>query len=177
MEFRLLGNLEVAVDGSPVDIGGSQPRTVLAMLLVAGGRVVPAESIIDALWGDEPPASAAGTLQSYVSRLRRALAPAGAKGEGGRVIVWDPPGYRIAVEPDAVDAHRFERLADAGREALHAGDPATARSLLEEGLGLWRGPALLEVSHPAFPWGFSARLGGARLGGARDRTRADPSPF
>jgi len=173
VEFRLLGNLEVAVDGSPVDIGGSQPRTVLAMLLVAGGRVVPAESIIDALWGDEPPASAAGTLQSYVSRLRRALAPAGAKGEGGRVIVWDPPGYRIAVEPDAVDAHRFERLADAGREALHAGDRATARSLLEEGLGLWRGPALLEFSHLDFAWGFAARLEERRLVATEDRIEAD----
>src|SRR5690606_3178389 len=125
------------------------------------------------LWGDEPPASAAGTLQSYVSRLRRALAPAGAKGEGGRVIVWDPPGYRIAVEPDAVDAHRFERLADAGREALHAGDPATARSLLEEGLGLWRGPALLEFSHLDFAWGFAARLEERRLVATEDRIEAD----
>ena len=173
MEFRLLGNLEVAVGGAPVDIGGSQPRTVLAMLLVAGGRVVPAESIIDALWGDRPPASAAGTLQSYVSRLRRALAPSGARGEGGRIIVWDPPGYRIAVDPDAVDAHRFERLADAGREALHAGDPATARSLLEEGLGLWRGPALMEFSHLDFAWGFAARLEERRLVATEDRIEAD----
>ena len=67
LEFRLLGNLEVVIDGAPVDVGGAQPRTVLAMLLVSGGRVVPAESIIAALWGDDPTGSAAGTLQSYIA--------------------------------------------------------------------------------------------------------------
>src|SRR5512132_1279950 len=92
VDFRLLGNLEVAIDGAPVDVGGTQPRTVLAMLLVAGGRVVRAESIIEALWGHHPPDSAAGTLQSYVSRLRRALVPGGDRSEAAKVLAWDPPG-------------------------------------------------------------------------------------
>jgi DNA-binding SARP family transcriptional activator len=173
VEFRLLGNLEVAVDGVPVDIGGTQPRTVLAMLLVAGGRIVPAESIIDALWGSSPPASAAGTLQSYVSRLRRALAPGGARGEASRVLVWDPPGYRLVVEPGALDARRFEVLADEGRTQLLEGDSAGARRLLDEALALWRGPALLEFSHLDFAWGFAARLEERRLVAAEDHVDAE----
>ncbi len=173
MEFRLLGNLEVVIDGAPVDVGGTQPRTVLAMLLVAGGRVVPAESIIDALWGHEPPGSAAGTLQSYVSRLRRALVPGAARGEAARVLVWDPPGYKLALEADALDAHRFESLADRGRSLLLAGDLDGARRLLDDALGLWRGPALLEFSHLDFAWGFAARLEERKLVVTEDRIEAD----
>src|SRR4029434_11246190 len=101
VEFRLLGNLEVVIDGAPVDVGGTQPRTVLAMLLVAWGRVGPAESIIEALWGQEPPDSAAGTLQSYVSRLRRALVPGGPRREAARTLAWGPPGYNLVVGVDA----------------------------------------------------------------------------
>ncbi|HEX5945637.1 MAG TPA: BTAD domain-containing putative transcriptional regulator [Acidimicrobiales bacterium] len=173
MEFRLLGNLEVSVDGAPVDVGGTQPRTVLAMLLVAGGRIVPAESIIDALWGESPPASAAGTLQSYVSRLRRAIVPGGARGEAARILAWDPPGYRLVIDPGAVDAHRFETLADAGRARLLEGDPLEARRLLDEALALWRGPALLEFSHLDFAWGYAARLEERRLVAAEDHVDAD----
>ncbi len=173
MEFRLLGNLEVAIDGAPVDVGGTQPRTVLAMLLVGAGRVVPAESIIDALWGNQPPDSAAGTLQSYVSRLRRALVPGGARGEAARVLVWDPPGYKLAVPADALDTHRFEKLADRGRSLLLADDPAGARPLLDEALALWRGPALLEFSHLDFAWGFAAKLEERKLVVTEDRVEAD----
>ncbi len=123
MEFRLLGSLEVIIDGASVDVGGSQPRTVLAMLLVAGGRMVPAESIIEALWGHNPPDSAAGTLQSYVSRLRRVLVPAGTRGDAAKVLAWDPPGYKLVVGAKALDAYRFEALAEQGRGLLLAGDP------------------------------------------------------
>jgi DNA-binding SARP family transcriptional activator len=177
VEYRLLGNLEVVVDGEPVDIGGAQPRTVLAMLLVAGGRVVPAGTIIDALWGESPPDSAAGTLQSYVSRLRRALRPAGgAPGEAtsaAKVLVWDPPGYRLVVPEGALDTGRFEALADAGRAQLQAGEARDARETLVEALRLWRGEALLEFSHLDFAWGFAARLEDRRLIAVEDRIEAD----
>jgi DNA-binding SARP family transcriptional activator len=173
VEFRLLGNLEVVNEGAPVDVGGSQPRTVLAVLLVAGGRVVPAESIIEALWGQEPPDSAAGTLQSYMSRLRRALVPGRARSEGGKVLVWHPPGYKLVVEPDALDTRRFESLADRGRALLDEGDPAGARRLLDEALTLWRGPALLEFSHLDFAWGYAARLEERRVVATEDRIEAD----
>jgi DNA-binding SARP family transcriptional activator len=173
VEFRLLGNLEVSRDGSPVDVGGTQPRTVLAMLLVAGGRVVPAESIIEALWGHDPPDSAAGTLQSYVSRLRRVLVPGGARGEAAKVLAWDSPGYKLVVGPTALDAHRFESLADQGRGLLLAADYESARDVLQEALALWRGPALLEFAHLDFAWGFAARLEERKLVATEDRIDAD----
>ena len=173
MEFRLLGSLEVIIDGASVDVGGTQPRTVLAMLLVAGGRMVPAESIIQALWGHNPPDSAAGTLQSYVSRLRRVLVPGATRGEAGKVLAWEPPGYKLVVGAKALDAHRFEALADQGRGLLLAGDPEGARAVLGDALGLWRGPALLEFAHLDFAWGFAAKLEERRLVATEDRIDAD----
>ena len=173
MEFRLLGSLDVVIDGGSVDVGGTQPRTVLAMLLVAGGRMVPAEAIIEALWGHNPPHSAAGTLQSYVSRLRRVLVPGGARGEAAKVLAWDPPGYKLVVGAKALDAHRFEALADQGRGLLLAGDLEGARGLLDGALGLWRGPALLEFAHLDFAWGFAAKLEERRLAATEDRIDAD----
>jgi DNA-binding SARP family transcriptional activator len=173
MEFRLLGNLEVVLDGRPVDVGGTQPRTVLAMLLVAGGRVVPAESIVEALWGHSPPDSAAGTLQSYVSRLRRALVPGGARGEAAKVLAWDPPGYKLAVGAKALDARCFDDLAEQGRALLLAGEYEAARAALDKALALWRGPALLEFAHLDFAWGFAARLEERKLVATEDRVDAD----
>jgi DNA-binding SARP family transcriptional activator len=173
LEFRLLGNLEVEQDGAPVDVGGTQPRTVLAMLLVADGRVVPAESIIEALWGYDPPDSAAGTLQSYVSRLRRALVPGGPRTEASKVLAWEPPGYKLVIGSSAVDTHRFETLADQGRGMLLAGDYAGGRARLAEALALWRGPALLEFAHLDFAWGHAAKLEERRLIATEDRIDAD----
>ena len=173
MEFRLLGSLEVIIDGASVDVGGTQPRTVLAMLLVAGGRMVPAESIIEALWGHNPPDSAAGTLQSYVSRLRRVLVPGGARGDAAKVLAWDPPGYKLVAGASALDVHRFEALADQGRGLLLAGDPEGARAMLDDALALWRGPALLEFAHLDFAWGFAAKLEERKLVATEDRIDAD----
>jgi DNA-binding SARP family transcriptional activator len=173
VEFRLLGSLEVIIDGASVDVGGTQPRTVLAMLLVAGGRMVPAESIIEALWGHNPPDSAAGTLQSYVSRLRRVLVPGAARGEAAKVLAWDPPGYKLVVGASALDVHRFEALADQGRGLLLAGDPEGARAMLDDALALWRGPALLEFAHLDFAWGFAAKLEERKLAATEDRIDAD----
>jgi DNA-binding SARP family transcriptional activator len=172
LEFRVLGNLEVIVDGSPADVGGTQPRTVLAMLLVAGGGVVRADALIDTLWGDQPPESAAGTLQSYMSRLRRALSPR-ARGEGAKVLVWDAPGYKLVVDELALDSRRFERGAERGRTLLAEGDPAQARAVLDEALALWRGPALLGFNHLDFAWGFAAKLEERRLVATEDRIEAD----
>lgn len=157
----------------PLDLGGSQSRTILAALLVAAGRVVTAESIVDVVWGEEPPASAAGTLQSYVSRLRRALEPGRGRGEGAKVLLWEPPGYRLAVGPDDVDFRRFEALADEGRALLGSGRVEEARAVLVEADGLWRGPALVEYRDREFAMGLAARLEERRLAAVEDRVAAD----
>lgn len=166
MQFGLLGPVQVLDDqGSPVDLGGRQPRLVIAALLVSVGRPVPPDAIFDAVWGDSPPASAAGTLQSYVSRLRSRL--------GRDVVVFDESGYRLEVPADAVGHLRFERLADEGRAALDAGRAGAAREVLVDAEALWRGAALAEFADRDFATGFAVRLDQRRLAAIEDRFDAD----
>ena len=166
LQFGVLGPLEVLDDtGVAIDVGGRQPRTLLAVLLVAGRSSVPADAIVEAIWGDGAPASASGTLQSYVSRLRRLLGP--------DVVVWDKSGYRLEVTPAQVDATRFEALADEGREHLEAGRFAEARARLEAALALWRGPALADVADLDFASGFASRMEQRRLSAIEHRVVAD----
>ncbi len=174
MQFGVLGNLEVLDDdGNPVELGGTQPRTALAMLLAASGRIVPVDVLFRGIWGDRIPDSAAGTLQSYVSRLRRELEPGRARGRDARVLVWEPPGYRLVVEPDAVDFRRFERLLDDGTARLAEGDAAGARERLVEASSLWRGDALVEFADHEFARGLATRLEQQRLTCIEQRLEAD----
>ncbi|GAA2322987.1 winged helix-turn-helix domain-containing protein [Streptomyces kunmingensis] len=155
MRFGILGPLDVrAHDGSPLDPGGPRPRALLTALLLDAGRTVSVERLIYGLYGEEPPAGAGNALQSQVSRLRKRL---------GLEIETGPAGYRLVVDPDTVDVHRFERLARAGRQSLAAGDHARAAALLHEALGLWRGPAPEDLP----------RLEELRLGAVQDRIEAD----
>src|SRR6188472_1529018 len=162
VRYGLLGNLEVRRDdGTLADLGGIQPRRVLALLLAASGRVVPVDAVIDELWGDDVPASASGTLQSYISRLRRAIDPE--RSGSGQVLTWEPPGYRLDVPADEVDFRRFERLAREGRELLDDGRAAEALDRLTEADSLWRGSALVEFADQDFARGLAARLEEGRL--------------
>lgn len=129
------------------------------------------------MYGANPPAGAANALQSQVSRLRRGLRAAA--GQGG-LVELHPAGYRLAVDPEDVDAHRFERLAREGGQALAAGDHVGAAVLLRAALDLWRGPALADVRDAPFagpaggPPGGAA--GGRRRGPRRGRAGAGPAP-
>lgn len=163
--LRVLGPIEVEVDGRPVDLGGSRPRAVLAMLLAARGSVVPVDRMIDDLWRGEPPPSATGSLQAYVSNLRRLLEPGRSPRTPARLLVSAPPGYAVRVADEAVDAWRFERLVRRARE-LAGPAPAEARALLEEALGLWQGPAFAEVGDEPWAATEAARLEQLRLGAA-----------
>lgn len=145
LSVRLLGPVEVDRDGSPVDLGGPQQRAVLAHLALEVGRVVPVERLVDRLWGEEPPRTPLGTLQSYVSRLRRALEPARSAGAANTVLVSEAPGYVLRLEPAAVDVHRFRTLVDDARTSAAAGDHRRALDTLDAALALWRGPALAGV--------------------------------
>ena len=166
MRYSLLGPLQTADDaGDPVVVSGRQLRLVLTVLLVSVGRRVTAEALIDAVWGDEPPATAAGTLQSYISRLRTHL--------GAGTVVWDDAGYRLDIDPDDVVHLRFEALADRGRELLDTGDAGAARAVLVEAEGLWRGPALGEFAEVEALSGLATRLDQRRLAALEDRFAAD----
>jgi DNA-binding SARP family transcriptional activator len=157
MEFRILGPLEVHDDSAPVRVPGAKERALLADLLVNAGRVVPADRLVEDLWGEHPPGNPANTLQGRVSALRRALGSA-----GSGMVVTRPPGYALNVDPGQVDATRFERLV-AEATATAAGDGPRAARLLEEALGLWRGPALAEFADQPWAQAEAARLEELRL--------------
>ena len=168
MQFRVLGALEaVDANGAPVDLGGRQPRVVVALLLAAAGSSVSPDALIDSLWGDDPPASATGTLQSYISRLRRKLDATPAR------VVWDEFGYRLDVPPGDVDFRRFEQLAADGRALLHAGRLDEAREALVAAEALWRGPAFAEVADLDGVRGLAVRLDEQRGAALEDRVTAD----
>jgi DNA-binding SARP family transcriptional activator len=137
----VLGPVEVLRDGVAVELGGPQPRAVIAHLALDAGRVVSVERLIDRLWGDEPPRTPLGTLQSYISRLRRAVEPDRAPGAPAEVLVSEAPGYVLRVPEDQIDVHRFRSGADRARAAASAGRFHEALAEFDEALALWRGPA------------------------------------
>jgi predicted ATPase/DNA-binding SARP family transcriptional activator len=157
--FSLLGPLTASVDGIPIELGGQKRRALLAALLLKADRVVSRDELVDAVWGEEPPDTARNTLQVYISQLRKLL-PDG-------LLETTPNGYRLAVDPGAVDLFEFERLTQAGRSALTIGDAAGAAETLRRALDLWRGPPTdlpdLEV----------VRLDELRLTALEDRIDAD----
>jgi DNA-binding SARP family transcriptional activator len=144
MDFRILGPLEALENGERVALGGSKRRAVLALLLLHAGETITTDRLVDELWGEEQqPAAAAKTAQVHISRLRKALADAGA----ADLLVTRENGYELVVEPERIDAHRFERLVAEGGSALSAGEPDAALEALEEALSLWRGPPLADLAY------------------------------
>src|SRR5688500_13133729 len=117
MEFRILGPLEVLDEGRSLALGGTKPRALLALLLLHRGETLGSERLMEELCGGHPPATAAKSLRVHVSRLRRALAAG--RGEGWReLVVTHGHGYRLPLDPECLDAHRFERLLSEGRSEL-----------------------------------------------------------
>ncbi|WP_330185100.1 winged helix-turn-helix domain-containing protein [Nocardia sp. NBC_01503] len=170
MQFGILGPIEVRLaDGAPIAVGGPQVRALVALLALDAGRVVSRDRLIDGLYGQEPPANAGHALQAQVSRLRGALRKAGHDEE---VIESSAAGYRLAVAPGEVDAHRFVELAQDGRKAVHDKDFATAAVLLDEAARLWRGPALADIADAPFAAVQTVRLTEARLAALEDRAEA-----
>ena len=147
MRFRLLGALEVG----DTRIAADKQRTVLAMLLVHAGHVVPVSSIIQELWGDEPPRSAGPNLRSYVMQLRRLL-PTDCQ------LTTTRAGYSLRIAADDLDIPVFEKLATQGRCALSQSDMPTANTAFQAALALWRGPVAEDV-----PTGPTLRAVVARL--------------
>ncbi|HKE98854.1 MAG TPA: BTAD domain-containing putative transcriptional regulator [Actinomycetes bacterium] len=172
MQFLVLGPLEVVAQGRPVVLRAAKQRALLAALLVQAGRAVPADRLIDALWEGRPPASAVKTLQTYVSQLRRELEPDARPGAWGTLRTADG-GYQLRVDPDRLDAARFERLVDDGRRALDGARLASAAAWLREGEALWRGPAYGEFAAAPFARGEATRLEELRLVALEWRVEAE----
>jgi DNA-binding SARP family transcriptional activator/streptogramin lyase len=165
VEFRILGPLEVEADDGPVAVGGSRQRAVLALLILHSNRVVSRDLLLDAVWGEQPPESAATALHGAISGLRKTL--------GAERIQTRAPGYVLSTAPDAVDRSRFEALVDRGREALAAGDAARASADLGAALELWRGTPFADLDAAPFVASERLRLEEARLAAIEERVEAD----
>jgi DNA-binding SARP family transcriptional activator len=166
MRFGILGPFEVADDqGREVALGGRKQRAVLAILLLHANEVVSSERLIDELWGQRPPATAAKTVQAYVSNLRKAL--------GDGLLVTRGGGYVLLTTGAEVDFDRFQTLVSDGRRALNEGDPRGAALWLGEALGLWRGPPLAEFACEPLAVSGISRLDEARLAALEDWTDAE----
>jgi DNA-binding SARP family transcriptional activator len=168
VEFRLLGPVEVRDGDAPVPIGGSKPRALLAALLLDLGTVVPAQRLVDVVWGEAPPDTARGLVQTYVSTLRRALHRPG----HDELILTRPPGYLLRAEPAELDLVRFGRDVAAGREAARVGRYEDAARLLRQALSVWRGSALGGVDSELLA-SEAARLDEQRLSVVEERVTAD----
>jgi DNA-binding SARP family transcriptional activator len=161
MDFRLLGPLEVVERDRSLALGGAKQRSLLAVLLLHANELVSADRLIDELWGQSPPATAAKSIQVYVSRLRKEL------GDGR--LETRAPGYLLRVDPSELDLARFRRLtADAT-----AAEAEEAAGKLREALGLWRGPALADLAYEPFAQAEIIRLEELRWAALEQRVDAD----
>lgn len=129
VELGVLGPLQVRLDGAPVAIPGAKPRAILSMLGLHGGSVVAADTLVELLWGEDPPRTAAKALQTHISTLRRTL--------GDGFVLTAGAGWTLA--ETQVDAALYKSAARLGRDAAAAGDTSQAVARFEEALALWRG--------------------------------------
>ncbi|MEQ4715629.1 BTAD domain-containing putative transcriptional regulator [Nonomuraea sp. B19D2] len=142
LEFRLLGSVEIVLNGKPIGISAPRQEIMLSMLLLDSNQVVSVRRLIDALWDADPPSTAKSQVQFTVSALRRLLGHS----DGSGVITTRSPGYLIHVSDDALDVKVFERLAARGEAAAAEKRPEEAVQHLRAALKLWRGPAMTGVS-------------------------------
>jgi DNA-binding SARP family transcriptional activator len=161
MEFRILGPLEVRADDRVLDLGGRKQRSLLAVLLVHANEVVSSDRLIDELWGEDVPPTAAKTVQVFVSRLRKVL--------GDDVLLTRAPGYLLRVDPGSLDLQCFEDLLPRARAA----DARVASAALQEALSLWRGPPLADFAYEPFAQAEIARLEELQLVALEGRIEAD----
>ena len=174
MEFGILGPLEVFDEGRRVEIGGHKQRALLASLLLHANEVVSLDRLIDELWGETPPPTAAKTLQAQVSRLRRAL-----NGDVDPATHMLGPletrghGYLLKVEPGQIDADRFQGMLEEARRTRAEGKPEEAAEELRRALALWRGPALADFAYEPFAQTEIARLDELQLTALEERLEAD----
>src|SRR5256712_3700949 len=165
MDYRILGPLE-AYDGErQLPLGGAKQRAVLAVLLLHANEALTRDVIVDELWGEDAPPTAAKVLQNCVSALRKELPAETIRTVGG--------AYGITLEPGELDRDRFERLLADGRAALEAGDHADAADQLRRALGLWRGAPLSDLSYEGFAQDEIKRLEELHVAALEDRIESE----
>jgi DNA-binding SARP family transcriptional activator len=168
MRFRLLGPLEIRDGEDWRGIGAPKWRSVLAVLLIHAGQIVPVDVLINEVWGETPPAKAGNLISIYVLRLRRLLGDT-----DSTLLVTRAPGYLLRLAAQDTDAQVFETLVREGRRAYTAGDPEQAAAQLAEALALWRGSPLADVPATMLIETEAERLAELRLDAAELRIKAE----
>jgi DNA-binding SARP family transcriptional activator len=161
IEFRILGPLEVVQDARPLSLGGQKQRALLGLLVLHAGSVVSTDRLLDQLWGEHPPRTAATSLQNLISQLRKLL--------GADTVVTRAPGYALDVSSDQVDALRFEQMVGASRSL----PPEGRADHLRAALALWRGSPLADLAFEAFAQNEIRRLEELRLEAVEARLDAE----
>ncbi|MGC4111029.1 MAG: BTAD domain-containing putative transcriptional regulator [Nocardioides sp.] len=182
MEVAVLGPVEARLDAAaePVDLGTPKQRALVAALALSSGRPVAVDTIVDLLWGDSPPGGVTGTLQAYVSGLRRVLEPTRERRAPASILVTASPGYALRLEAGALDAERFERTVDdehrraqlleaAGPPVLSEGELTDSVQRLDDVLSLWRGTPYAELEDAPAAVAERTRLEELRLVAREDR--------
>ncbi|WP_433305979.1 AfsR/SARP family transcriptional regulator [Actinoplanes sp. CA-030573] len=172
LRYAVLGPLGVLRDGRPVSLGPLQQQVVLGVLLLQDGRPIGLTAMIDAVWGDAPPASAVNLVQRHVSALRRVLEPDRPARATESRLTWTAAGYRLAVAGDALDLADFEAAVRRARNAREAGAAKVAAAELREALRLWRGPLCDGLSSPLLD-AERDRMADRRLAVLQDRIELD----
>lgn len=162
--IRVLGPIEISSSGFCRPVAGRHPRAVLAALVLGVGHAVPVDHLASVVWGDDPPSTAHATLQTHVSNLRKSLGP--------QHVIFEEGAYVLAVPPEAIDSVRFERLSVEAAEVLEH-DPARARKLAMDALGLWRGPPFGDLYDDEFVYLEARRLDEMRIRTMELRLEAD----
>lgn len=162
LRFQVLGSVRGWRGDEQIDLGSAHRRAVLAILAISAGKAVSRHDLIDALWGEFPPASAGGSIYTYISGLRRVLEPDRAPRSSGHVLASVGSGYSLQIEEDQLDLHRFHALRTSGVRHLKGGRLPEALESLDAALGLWHGDALSGLPGP-FAAAQRTKLGELRL--------------
>jgi DNA-binding SARP family transcriptional activator len=174
MQFRVLGPLTVVRTGQQAtQISSARVRSVLAYLLIQAPHPVRSTALIEEVWRDQPPQSAANTLQTYISQVRQLLEPDRLAGQEPLLLRTVPGGYLLNIEPEQVDSWLFEEAVRDGATALTRHEPDKAAQRLREGLDLWRGPAAFADVDGLAAEQEAARLDEQRLLALELRIQAD----
>jgi WD40 repeat protein/DNA-binding SARP family transcriptional activator len=168
VDFGILGSIEAVAESGPIRLGGRKQRAVLAILLVNANRVVPVEKLADDLYDGAAPATAVAQVRDHVSQLRKLLEPA-----ANSILETRSPGYVLRVEPDQLDAVRFETMVEQASGELRRGEAEPAARRLREALALWRGPVLADFAYESFAQPAIGRLEELRLAALEHRIEAD----
>jgi DNA-binding SARP family transcriptional activator len=172
LRFSVLGTFGAELDGQALPLGPRLQRTLLAILVLEAGHIVPVDRLIGLLWHDEPPGAAIASLQAYVSQLRRLLEPGRPARAPSAVLATQDPGYVLRATQDQIDALRFQALARQAHLDLAGGDPAAAAARAEAALALWQGEPLAEFAGEPWAVPVAARLTEARDIALEDRADA-----